>query len=58
MTEIAMVPTVRSQFIKMYEREAARAKSEEQIRELIPAQKLSQIATNVERLAIKGGEEE
>ena len=57
MTEIAMVPTVRSQFIKMYEREAGRVKSEEQIRELIPAQKLSQIAANVERLAIRGGEE-
>ncbi len=57
MTEMAMVPTVRSQFIKMYEREAARAKSEGQIRELIPMQKLSQIAAHVERLALEGGEE-
>lgn len=56
MTPTEMTTALRAQFIKMYEREAAQNETERQIRGVISAQKLAQIAMQVsERLRIEGG---
>lgn len=56
MTPTDMTTALRAQFIKMYEREAAQNETERQIRGVISAQKLAQIAMQVgERLRIEGG---
>lgn len=56
MTPVEMTTALRSQFIKMYEREAARDETERQIRGVISEKRLAQIAANVgERLKLEGG---